>query len=44
MEEVGADETVEVLGSDTTYTMSGHEGGVQHKIEVKLDRNLTLLS
>ena len=33
MEEVEADKSVEVLGSDTTNTMSGAEGGVQHFIE-----------
>ena len=38
--EMKADKSVQVLGSDTTNTMSGAEGGAQHYLEVKLNRNV----
>ena len=40
MDTMGATETVEVIGSDTTNTMSGTDGGAQHFIESRLSRNL----
>ena len=40
MDNLGATETVEVIGSDTTNTMSGTDGGAQHFIETRLDKNL----
>ena len=38
--EMKASESIKVIGSDTTNTMSGTEGGSQHYIEEKLGRNL----
>ena len=38
--EMGASESIKVIGSDTTNTMSGAEGGAQHYAEEKLGRNL----
>ena len=40
MDEIGATASVKLIGSDTTNTMSGTDGGAQHFIEVRLDRNL----
>ena len=37
---LGATESIQVIGSDTTNTMSGTDGGVQHYIEIHLGRNL----
>lgn len=38
--EMGATDSLEVIGSDTTNTMSGTDGGAHHYIEGKLGRNL----
>ena len=38
--EMEVTDTIKVIGSDTTNTMSGTEGGAQHYIEEKLDKNL----
>jgi hypothetical protein len=40
MSDMGASDSVEVIGSDSTNTMSGADGGAQHFLEVKLYRNL----
>ena len=40
MVEMGAEKSVMVLGSDTTHTMSGADGGAQHFLEQKLNRNV----
>merc|ERR1712055_298347 len=37
---MGATESIKVIGSDTTNTMSGTDGGAQHFVEESLDRNL----
>ena len=40
LDDMGATESIKVIGSDTTNTMSGTDGGAQHFVEESLDRNL----
>ena len=40
MKDRGIDESLEMIGSDTTAEMSGYKGGMLHHVEMLLDRRL----